>query len=102
VLPYPNPTAILRDSISVTTESICAQVECIWVSNAPIPYASSQARQESGKSGQAAREVAEPGCLETRAAVPNQRGGNSTVAARDSRALPGVDPRYSSRSYVSQ
>jgi hypothetical protein len=35
VLPYPNPTAILRDSVSVTTESICAQVECIWVSNAP-------------------------------------------------------------------
>jgi hypothetical protein len=35
VLPYPSPGAILRDSISATTESICAQVECICVSNAP-------------------------------------------------------------------
>lgn len=28
VVLYPNPGAILRESISATTASICAQVEC--------------------------------------------------------------------------
>jgi hypothetical protein len=35
VVRYPKPPAISRESISATTDSICAQVECNRVSNAP-------------------------------------------------------------------
>lgn len=35
VVVYPNPLAMPRESISATTDSICAQVECNRVSNAP-------------------------------------------------------------------
>jgi hypothetical protein len=35
VVPYPNPPATPRESISATTDNTCVQVECNRVSNAP-------------------------------------------------------------------